>query len=111
MCYISSSDVQDPKAVVVLTPVKLLVFDLLSSSAKYVLVIVSHMFFDDVLHDALVFLGMDCRPFWQKNRERSEMLTNILAANVMVNARLGMDVSVVKIQITSLNFLSIHLLC
>ena len=32
------SDVQDPRAVVVLTPVKLLVFDLLSSSAKYALV-------------------------------------------------------------------------
>ena len=30
------TDVQDPRAVVVLTPVKLLVFDLLSSSAKYV---------------------------------------------------------------------------
>lgn len=33
--FIVFSDVQDPRAVVVLTPVKLLVFDLLSSSAKY----------------------------------------------------------------------------
>ena len=36
--FIVFSDVQDPRAVVVLTPVKLLVFDLLSSSAKYALV-------------------------------------------------------------------------
>lgn len=35
--FIVFSDVQDPRAVVVLTPVKLLVFDLLSSSAKYAL--------------------------------------------------------------------------
>lgn len=50
------TDVQDPKAVVVLTPIKILVYDLLSSSAKYV-IFDSHLSF---LILPPLYLGTHC---------------------------------------------------